>query len=118
METPRGTHHEGDGSAARNGRLRPRFWRTGRAGRPSRGGEGGDQGGERRRFGGEPSPEAEALQKAIEAKASNDEIKAKLAKYRDAQKVKQANLEKAQSELRQVLSVKQEASAVMMGLLQ
>jgi len=82
-----------------------------------RGGEGGDQGGERRRFGGEPSPEAEALQKAIEAKASNDEIKAKLAKYREAQKTKQANLEKAQAELRQVLSVKQEANAVMMGLL-
>jgi hypothetical protein len=82
-----------------------------------RGGEGGDQGGERRRFGGEPSPEAEALQKAIEAKASNDEIKAKLAKYREAQKTKQAILEKAQAELRQVLSVKQEANAVMMGLL-
>jgi hypothetical protein len=81
------------------------------------GGDGGDQGGERRRFGGEPSPEAEALQKAIEAKASNDEIKTKLAKYREAQKSKQANLEKAQSELRQVLSVKQEANAVLMGLL-
>ena len=82
------------------------------------GGDGGDQGGERRRFGPEPSPEAEALQKAVEAKASNDEIKTKLAKYRESQKAKQANLEKAQSELRQVLSVKQEASAVMMGLLQ
>lgn len=83
------------------------------------GGDGGDQGGDRRRsFFGEPSPEAEALQKAIEAKASNDEIKAKLAKYREAQKTKQANLEKAQSELRQVLSVKQEANAVLMGLLQ
>lgn len=80
--------------------------------------EGGDQGGERRRFGGEPSPEAEALQKAIEAKASNDEIKAKLAKYREVQKTKQANLEKAQAELRQVLSVRQEATSVMMGLLQ
>jgi len=83
-----------------------------------RGGEGGDGGGERRRFGGEPSLEAEALQKAIEAKAPNDEIKAKLTKYREAQKTRQANLEKAQTELRQVLSVRQEASAVMMGLLQ
>lgn len=80
------------------------------------GGDGGEQGG--RRFGGEPSPEAEALQKAIEAKASNDEIKGKLAKYREAQKTKQANLEKAQAELRQVLSVRQEANAVLMGLLQ
>jgi len=82
------------------------------------GGDGGDQGGERRRFGGEPSPEAEALQKAIEAKASNEEIKTKLAKYREAQKTKQANLEKAQAELRQVLSVRQEANAVLLGLLQ
>jgi hypothetical protein len=82
------------------------------------GGDGADQGGERRRFGGEPSPEAESLQKAIEAKASNDEIKAKLAKYRESQKTKQANLEKAQADLRQVLSVKQEANAVLMGLLQ
>ena len=83
------------------------------------GGDGGDQGGDRRRsFFGEPSPEAEALQKAIEAKASNDEIKTKLAKYRESQKTKQANLEKAQAELRQVLSVKQEANAVLMGLLQ
>lgn len=83
------------------------------------GADGGDQGADRRRsFFGEPSPEAEALQKAIEAKASNDEIKTKLAKYRESQKVKQANLDKAQSELRQVLSVKQEANAVLMGLLQ
>ena len=83
------------------------------------GGDGGDQGGDRRRsFFGEPSPEAEALQKAIEAKASNDEIKTKLAKYRESQKTRQANLEKAQAELRQVLSVKQEANAVLMGLLQ
>lgn len=81
------------------------------------GGEGGDQGGERRRFGGEPNPEAESLQKAIEAKASNDEIKAKLAKYREAQKTRQATLEKAQADLRQVLSVRQEANAVLMGLL-
>ena len=90
----------------------------GPGGRRGGGDGGGDQGGERRRFGPEPSPEAESLQKAIEAKAPNDEIKAKLAKYRDSQKTKQANLEKAQADLRQVLSVKQEASAVLMGLLQ
>lgn len=82
-----------------------------------RGGDnGGDNGG--RRFGPEPSPEAEALQKALEAKASAEEIKAKLAKYREVQKTKQAALEKAQADLRQVLSVKQEAQAVLMGLLQ
>ena len=81
------------------------------------GGRGGGPGG-RGGFGGEPNPDAEALQKAIEAKASADEIKAKLAKYRESQKAKQATLEKAQAELRQVLSVKQEAQAVLMGLLQ
>jgi hypothetical protein len=81
------------------------------------GGRGGGPGG-RGGFGGEPNPDAEALQKALEAKASADEIKAKLAKYRESQKAKQAALEKAQAELRQVLSVKQEAQAVLMGLLQ
>ena len=83
---------------------------------------GGDEGnrdsGRRREFGGTPSPEAEALQKAIEAKASNEEIKTKLAKFREARKAKEANLTKAQDDLRKVLTVRQEASAVMMGLLQ
>jgi len=66
---------------------------------------------------GPSSPEAEELQKALEAKASPDEIKAKLAKYREARKARQAALAKAQDELRQVLSVRQEASAVLMGIL-
>jgi hypothetical protein len=82
---------------------------------------GGDQGGDRERrsrFGGEPSPEAEALQKAIDSKASADEIKAKLAKYRESRKAKEAKLTAAQDELRKVLSVRQEAAAVMGGLLQ
>lgn len=67
--------------------------------------------------GGEAMPEQEALQKAIDANASSDEIKSKLAKYRDALKAKEANLSKAQDELREVLSAKQEAQAVLMGLL-
>jgi hypothetical protein len=92
------------------------FGRRGGPGGP--GGDQGDRGGRGGGFrGGDPSPEAEALQKAIEAKAPNDEIKAKLAKYREARKEKEAKLAKAQDELRQVLSVRQEASAVMMGLL-
>jgi len=93
-------------------------------GRRSRG-EGNDQAGQTNRrggpggaFGGEPSPEGEALQKAIESKASGDELKAKLAKYRDARKVKREKLEKAQDDLRKVLSVRQEAAAVMAGLLE
>jgi len=92
------------------------------------GGQGGDQaqggGGGGRRGGpggpggfGEPSPEAEALQKALEAKASNDEVKAKLSKYREVRKEKREKLEKAQDDLRKVLSMRQEAAAVMLGLL-
>lgn len=77
-----------------------------------RGGRGpGGQGG------GEAMPEQEALQKAIEANASSDEIKSKLNKYREALKAKEAVLTKAQDELREVLSAKQEAQAVLMGLL-
>ncbi|MBI4323996.1 MAG: hypothetical protein HY674_01905 [Chloroflexi bacterium] len=91
-----------------------------------RGGPGGPGGGQAdanqpRRgpggFGGEPSPEAEALQKALEGKASNEEIKAKLASLREARKANEAKLEKAQEELRKVLTVKQEAECVLMGLL-
>jgi hypothetical protein len=93
------------------------FGRGGRGG-PGGGGPGGDQAAAgRRAFGGEPSPEAEALRKAIEAKAPTDELKSKLAKLREARKVKEANLETAQEELRKVLSVRQEASAVLAGLL-
>ena len=65
----------------------------------------------------QPSPEEEALQKAIEDKASADDIKVKLKKVREVRKAKEAKLEKAQEELKKVLSVKQEAVAVMNGLL-
>lgn len=92
----------------------------GRGGRPPGGDNnapgGNDQGG-RRGFRGEPSPEAEALQKAIESKASAADTKAALTKFRAARKEKQANLEKAQAELLKVLSVQQEAVAVLAGLL-
>jgi hypothetical protein len=83
-------------------------------------GGGGNGGADRRRsmFGGEPNPDAEALQKAIEAKAPSEEIKTKLAKYRESQKSKQAALTAAQDDLRKILSVRQEATAVMLGLLQ
>jgi hypothetical protein len=79
---------------------------------------GNTQGGRRGFPGGEPSPEAEELQKAIDSNASKDELKAKLAKFRDARKDKEAKLAKAQEDLRKVLTVKQEATAVLMGLLQ
>ncbi len=82
---------------------------SGFGGRP-----GGDRGGPTR---GEPNPDAEALQKALEAKAPAVEIKTKLAKFRDTRKERDAKVEKAQDELRQLLSARQEAQAVLMGLL-
>jgi hypothetical protein len=68
-------------------------------------------------FNGQPDPEAEALLSAIQSNASADDLKAKLAKLREARKQKTAKLEKAQSDLREVLSARQEAVAVMAGLL-
>ena len=72
---------------------------------------------QRRGMFGQPSPEAEALQKAIDAKASNAELKAAIAKYTESRKAKQAELEKAQADLRKVLTVRQEAVATLNGLL-
>jgi len=81
------------------------------------GGPGGPGGGPFAAFAPTPVPEEEALQRAVDAKASNAEIKAALAKFLQVRKVKQANLEKAQADLRQVLSVRQEAIASLTGLL-
>ncbi len=78
----------------------------------------GDQSGSRRGgFFGAPSPEAEALQKAIDAKAPKAEIKAALERYATARKAKQAELEKVQADLRKVLTTRQEAIATLNGLL-
>jgi len=87
-------------------------------GRGGPGGPGGgpDRGGDRGSFG-QRNPETEALQKAAEGKASNTELKAALARYAEGRKAKQAELEKAQDELRKVLSVRQEAIATLRGLL-
>lgn len=89
-------------------------------GQRQRGGNQAQQNAQRQRgpFGGEPMPEAEALQKAIEDKASSEVIKPLLAKYRTARKAKEAELAKAQNALREVLSVRQEAQCVMMGMLE
>jgi hypothetical protein len=100
------------------------FGAFGRAGGP--GGRGGDndgargqgQGGRRGPGGGEPDADVQALRAAIESNASADEIKTKLAKVRESRKAKEAALEKARVDLRQVLSVRQEAIAVMRGLLE
>jgi len=81
-------------------------------GRGGRGGPGGPGG-----FGGQANPAADALQKAIDAKASKAEMKAALAKYMESRKAKQAELEKAQAALREVLTPRQEAIAALNGLL-
>jgi hypothetical protein len=78
---------------------------------------GGDRGPRSGGMFGTPSPELEALQKAVEAKASASELKDKLATLREVRKAKEAELTKAQEELRKVLSVRQEAVAVQLGLL-
>lgn len=79
---------------------------------------GNDQGGGGRRGGfGGSSPEAEALQKTIDDNAPAAQIKDALAKYKASQKAKQEKLEAAQNDLRKVLTVKQEAAATLLGLL-
>ena len=90
----------------------------------NRGGNGGNannaNGGNRRGggfFGGQPSPEAEALQKAIDDNAPAAQIQSALARYEASQKAKQDKLLQAQQELRGVLTVKQEAQATLLGLL-
>ncbi|MEY2427632.1 MAG: hypothetical protein QOJ40_517 [Verrucomicrobiota bacterium] len=77
----------------------------------------GDQNSRRGGVFGTPSPEAEALQKAIDGKASKSELKTAIENYLASRKAKQAELEKAQADLRKVLSLRQEAIATANGLL-
>jgi hypothetical protein len=62
-------------------------------------------------------PEGEALPSAIDKNAQPAELKAAIAKVAAARAQKQAKLEQARKDLRQLLSVRQEAIAVSMGLL-
>ena len=84
--------------------------------RGGNGGPGGGPGGPGG-FGPQPSPEAEALQSAIDGNAPSGQIKEALAKYEASQKAKQAKLVQAQEDLRKVLTPKQEAQATLLGLL-
>lgn len=88
----------------------------GRGGPPPGGGGGDPRGGGRGTRGG-GSPEMELLSSALRDKLPDAEIKMRLDRLRDARKANEAALTKAQEELRQVLSVRQEAVAVMFGLL-
>ena len=83
----------------------------------NRGGNNGGQGGGRGNFFGQPSPEADALQKAIDDGAPAGQIKDLLDKYKASQKAKQDKLIAAQDDLRKVLTITQEAEATLLGLL-
>jgi len=95
---------------------------VGMSGFGRRGGPGGDTAGRssdqsaRRPALVPPSPEAEALQKAIDSDVPTEQIKAALEKHRAAHKDKEVKLTEAQENLRKVLTVKQEAQAALMGL--
>lgn len=79
---------------------------------------GGDNGNRSRRFGPPLSPQAQSLRQAIDDNAPDAQVKAALEKYQASQKEKLAKLTEAQDNLRKVLSIKQEAEATLMGLLQ
>ena len=100
-----------------SGMGRGMFGRTSRGGRG--GGNEGDQNGNRRqRFGPEPSAADQALEKAIDDNAPKDQLKAAMAKVRAEKKDREAKLVAAQEELKKVLSTKQEAVALSVGLVQ
>lgn len=64
------------------------------------------------------SPEAQALSEALDSEdTSNEDIKAKLKAFRDAAKKKEEELKKARAELREVLTLRQEARLVLMSIL-
>jgi acetolactate synthase regulatory subunit len=64
-----------------------------------------------------PSPEDEALQQAIDSNAPASQLKAAIAKVMDSRKAKLAKLQKAQDDLRQLLTIRQEAIACSLGIL-
>jgi hypothetical protein len=77
----------------------------------------GGQGGGGRRGNLAANPEQTALQQAIADKLPDAEIKSRLERLREVRKANEEKLTKAQEDLRAVLSVRQEAVAVMFGLL-
>ncbi len=77
------------------------------------GGFGGGRGG----MPGGTSTEGQALRDALDSGASTAQTRTLLAKFRDARKDKQTALAKAQDELRVLLTPRQEAIAMLKGLL-
>lgn len=92
------------------GGMRGGFGGGGGAGGP------GGGGGFARMFG-KPSPESTALQDAVNNNAPAAQIKTLMTKFEEVRKQKQAALAKAQEDLRSVLTTRQEAVALLGGLL-
>lgn len=69
-------------------------------------------------FFGQPSPEEQALQQAVDNHVPDAQLKQSLAKYQASIKQKEAQLTQAQDNLRKVLTIRQEAQATLLGLLQ
>lgn len=80
-------------------------------------GGGGNGGGGNRQARPTGNPEIDSLRAAITDKMPDAEIKSRLDRLREVRKENELKLTKAQEELRAVLSVRQEAVAVMYGLL-
>ncbi|KAF0173708.1 MAG: hypothetical protein FD161_3753 [Limisphaerales bacterium] len=103
-----------------NGDMRLLFSRSG-----DQGGQGGGDNNRSRGpggpggslFGGTPNPDAEAFSKAVQNKAPTEELKQRMARVREARKNAEAKYEKAADDLRQVLTVRQEATLVAIGTL-
>jgi len=91
--------------------------RGGPAGGGPAGGDGANRAGPRGARGAGPTSELGALQAAVRDKLPEAELKARLAKLREKRKSDEAKLTQAQEDLRAVLTVRQEAVAVVFGLL-
>ncbi|MEI6351443.1 MAG: hypothetical protein WCP06_10095 [Verrucomicrobiota bacterium] len=92
--------------------------RFGFGGRRGGGGPGGEERGNRpSMFGG--TPQADALEIALKSESTSPaEIKAKLDALREARKKATAQLDQAREDLRKVLTQRQEATLVLIGILQ
>jgi len=99
----------GNGAGPRQGQGGAREQVAFRGGPGGPGGPGG--------FNRPSTPEMETLRKAVDAKASAAELKTLIADVKAARAKRQAELETAQEELRQILNARQEAVALSLGLL-
>jgi hypothetical protein len=63
------------------------------------------------------TPEADALQTALDSNAPKDQVKTALENLRAARQRQKDELAKAQNELREMLTLRQEATLVSLGIL-